>query len=149
MSKKFLLGLVLLCGSVAAMADEYKYLLVKSVGAEQSISLASVHKITFADAKVVVTTSAGVFTYLLAEMDKMSFSADVNAIEALPEKTDGLAYANGTLSVNGKGTLRIYNAAGALVQMATVQGQCKVSMNGMKPGLYIVNLGEESIKVIK
>ncbi len=150
--KKFLLSLSALAISSMAMAQsDYKYLTVATSSAEQSIELATVQKITFnvSEMLVVVTTSEGEVAFPQSELQKMFFASTATAIESLPEACEGLQVVNGVLNAKGQGLLRIYNAAGTLQGMASVQGSAQVSLSKMPAGVYIVNLGKQTIKISK
>ena len=145
--KKFLLSLSALAVSSMAMAQsDYKYLTVATSSAEQSIELATVQKITFnvSDMLVVVTTSEGEVTFPQSELQKMFFASTATAIESLPEACEGLQVVNGVINAKGDGLLRIYNAAGA-----SVQGSAQVSLSKLPAGVYVVNLGKQTIKISK
>lgn len=150
MKKAFMMAAATLLCAASLAADEYNYLTVTCTGAEQSISLPTVQKITFADGNAVVTASDGqTYTYPLAELQKMTFTANATAIKALPKQADGLTYKGGTLRVTGTGMLHIYNAAGALVQMAHVQEGANISLGTLPKGIYVVSMGQSTIKVRK
>ena len=150
MKKAFILAAAALLGATPVAADNYNYLTVKCTGAEQSISLPTIQKITFGHGNAVVTTTdKQTFTYPLAELQKMSFTATATAIEALPTQEKDLAYRDGTLTVSGNGMLHIYNASGALVQMAKVEKGARISLDTLPRGVYIVNMGQQTIKVSK
>ena len=86
----------------------------------------------------------------MSEIKKMYFSVDdPDAIEALPQEAENLQYKDGKLRVDGDGMLRIYSANGALVQMANVKKGANINMNNLKSGLYIVNMGDKTIKLTK
>ena len=98
----------------------------------------------------MVATTAGEYTYPLSEIKKMYFSVeDPTAIEALPGEAENLQYKDGKLKVDGDGMLRIYGSNGALVQMANVKKGANISLSNLKPGLYIVNMGNKTIKLTK
>ena len=147
--KKTLIIAALLLSSVNMMADDSKYLTVACGDTEQSLTLATVQKITFDATDVIVTTTEGEVKFPLSEMKKMTFTATPTAIEAMPIESEGLKMQDGKLVVNGKGTLRIYNASGALVGISAVEGENIVDLQNLQRGLYIVNLGEQTIKVQK
>ena len=67
----------------------------------------------------------------------------------MPQETKNLQYKDGKLKVEGDGMLRIYGANGALVQMANVKKGANINLSNLKPGLYIVNMGDKSIKLTK
>ncbi len=149
--KKLFLSFLVFLASASAVAQDYKYLTVATTGAEQSIELATIQKITFdmQQKLVVVTTSEGQVTFPQGEMLKMFFADAPTAIERLPLKAEGLALSDDRLEACGKGLLRIYNAAGNLQRMAYVDGSASIGLGSLPAGIYIVNLGNRTIKISK
>lgn len=147
--KKTMIIAALLMSSISMTADDGKYLTVAYSGIEESITLATVKKITFDATSVIVNTTEGDKKFPLAEMKKMTFTATPTAIEAMPIESEGLKMQDGNLLVSGKGTLRIYNASGALVGISAVEGEQVVGLQGLQRGLYIVNMGDQTIKIQK
>lgn len=149
MNMKHFLMAILLMASTTMWADNYNFLTVSSTG-EEYISLPTIQKITFSDGNCVVTTTNGDYTYPLNEIKKMYFSVDdPTAIEALPQEAENLKYKNGKLKVEGDGMLRIYSSNGALVQLANVKKGANINLSNLKSGLYIVNMGDKTIKITK
>ena len=147
--KKYFLLAVMMMACTTMWADKYNYLTVSASG-DEFISLPTIQKITFANGNCVVTTTSGEYTYPLSEIKKMYFSVeDPTAIEDLPQETKNLQYKDGKLKVEGDGMLRIYAANGALVQMANVKNGANISLSNLKPGMYIVNMGDKTIKLTK
>jgi hypothetical protein len=147
--KKYFLLAVMMMACTTMWADKYNFLTVSANG-DEFISLPTIQKITFANGNCVVTTVDGEYTYPLSEIKKMYFSVeDPTAIEALPQETKNLQYKDGKLKVEGDGMLRIYGANGALVQMANVKKGANISLSNLKPGMYIVNMGDKTIKLTK
>lgn len=149
MKTKNILAALLLMVSTNMMADEYNYLTITCSGTEQSISLPIVQKITFEEGYVVVTTAEGKHSYPISALDKITFTETATAIEALPEQLENLNYKDGTLSIKGDGMLRVYNASGALVSIANVKEGANVSLGSLPAGVYIVRMGNKTIKVRK
>lgn len=149
MKKSLVMALLLSAGSMSAMADDYKYLTVATSNAEESIELATIQKITFEGTNVVVTTSAGQATFPQSEMQKMFFSTTATAIEAMPQQSESLKVNKGILNVKGNGMLHIYGSNGALQRMAKVEGEAKISLNNLPKGVYIISMGNQTIKVSK
>lgn len=150
--KKIILSLIVVCTSTAAIAqDEYKYLTVATTSAERSIELATIQKITFDTAQqlVIVSTSEGKVEFPQTAMQKMFFSTTATAIEAMPAESNSLRISAGTLHAQGKGMLHIYNAAGTLLHMAHIDGKASISTKNLPAGLYIINLGQQTIKFSK
>lgn len=150
MKRIMIMAVAALLGVAPVAADEYNYLTVTSTGSEQSISLPTVQKITFAGSNAVVTTIDGqIYTYPLAELQKMTFTANPTAIKALPTQEKNLVCKGKTLSVTGSGMLYIYNAAGVLVQMAQVKDGARISLESLPKGVYVASMGEQTIKIKK
>ena len=149
MKTKNILAALLLMVSTNMMADEYNYLTLTCSGTEQSISLPIVQRITFEEGYLVVTTAEGKHSYPISALDKITFTETATAIEALPEQLENLNYKDGTLSIKGDGMLRVYNASGALVSIANVKEGANVSLGSLPAGVYIVRMGNKTIKVRK
>ena len=149
MKTKSILAALLLMASTSVMADNYNYLTLSYDGSEQSISLPIVQRITFEEGYVVVTTTEGKHSYPIALVEKITFTENATAIEALPEEAKDLTYKNGTLSIKGDGMLRVYNTGGALVSIAYVKEGANISLAKLPAGVYIVRMGEKTIKIKK
>ncbi len=147
--KKFIIMALLTAGSLHATAQNYQYLTAAYNNVEQSFELATVQKITFEGDNVVITTSEGVTNLPLSQMEKMYFSVEATAVESLASESKGLKLLNGVLTAKGNGLLYIYNSAGQLMQMAHVDGEMRISISSLRKGIYIVNLGSETIKIGK
>lgn len=148
--KRLFLSIFMLTSAVFMMAEDYKYLNVVSSGAEESITLSTVQKITFTDTQVVVHTAEGELTFPLADMEKMTFTANANTIDLLPLQSETLQFQQGQLITSGKGTLRIYNATGMLMQIANInQDKAIVNLDNLPSGMYIANMGSQTIKLSK
>lgn len=149
--KKILFLAMMAAMTTTIKAEDYQYLTVKTNSAEKSITLATVQKITFDTAKglVLVTTSEGTVEFPQSEMQKMFFSATPTAIEKMPAKSEALQTNKGVLEVKGNGLLRIYSSNGTLVQMAKVEEGANISLKSLPKGIYIVNMGEQTIKINK
>lgn len=149
--RKIILASIFLAGSLSAMADDYQYLTVAQSGSEKSITLATIQKITFDTqaGNVVVHTTEGQVLFPISEMEKMYFSATIDAVKALPLQSEALKLERGELKVKGDGLLRIYGANGSVQRMAKVNGETSVSLDNLPKGTYIVNLGNQTIKIKK
>lgn len=151
--KKILFLSMMFLSTVNIVADDDKYLTINyGENREESIELVNVKKITFTDTQMVITTteSKTPYYYNLSELTKLSFTADATALEQMAEEAEGLKMQDGKLVVTGKGALRVYSATGALVAIANVDGENKtVNLSNLTSGVYIVNLGNQTIKIRK
>lgn len=151
MKAKQLLAALLLMVSTGMAADETKALTISYSGGEQSVALPTVKKITFQDNRVIIQTSEGEHSFPISILDKITFTTfdSATAIETLPEQQEGLTYENGVLAIKGDGMLRIFNTSGALVNIANVKEGAYVTLQNLPAGVYIVRMGDKTIKVRK
>ncbi len=149
MMKRLTIMALLTAGSLYATAQDYKYLTAAYDGVERSFKLATVQKITFEGDNVAVTTSQGTTALPLNQMEKMYFSAEATAIEAMASESKSLSVDGELLCATGEGTLYVYNAGGQLVRMAHVESNMLLSLSSLPKGVYIANLGDETIKISK
>ena len=134
---------MLLMVGANVMADEYQYLTITYSDTERSISLPIIQKISFADDYVVVTTTEGVHKYPISLLDKITFTENATAIKDLPEQAKDLTFKDGTLAVKGNGL------NGALVSIANVKEGANINLGNFPAGVYIVRMGDKTIKVRK
>ncbi len=132
-----------------AQADDHKYLTATMTGNEKSIELATVQKITFTNTHVVIATSEGTTQLPVSEMQKLSFTANATAINNLGTQSKNIQVMSGVIRANGKGLLRIFNSEGRLVSLSNVQGSSNISTSALPHGLYIIQLGEETVKFVR
>ena len=149
MKLKSLFAALLLMVSNNMMADGYQYLTISYAGTESNISLPIVQRISFEDNYVVVTTTEGSARFPISLTEKITFTESATAIEALPEEAKDLTYKDGTLAVKGDGLLCIYGTNGALVNIAYVKEGANVSLEKLPAGIYIVRMGDKTIKIRK
>jgi hypothetical protein len=149
MKTKNILAALLLTISANAMADEemYQYLTITYTGSVSNIYLPIVQRISFEDDYLKVTTSEGWEKFPLSLVEKITFTESPTAIEALPEQAENLTYKDGTLAIKGDGLLRIFSTNGALVSIANVKEGANVSLDKLPAGVYIVRMGDKTIKV--
>lgn len=151
MKTRNLLAALLLLVSTSMMADNVNCLTISYSSSEEDIYLPIVQRISFEEGYAVITTTDCKYSYPLSVLDKITFSEkeDATAIKALPEQTEDLTFKDGRLSIKGNGLLRIFNTAGALVCIANVKEGANVSLGNLPSGVYIVRMGDKTIKVRK
>ena len=150
-TKTFLAALLLMVGT-NLMADDYNFLILTTNGSEQSLPLPIVQRITFEDGYVVVQTTESKHAFPIALLDKITFAETADgatAIKNLPEQAENLTFKDGTLVIKGDGMLRVYNTSGAIVSIAYVKEGANVSFDSLPAGVYIVRMGDKTIKVRK
>ncbi|MBO4551106.1 MAG: T9SS type A sorting domain-containing protein [Bacteroidaceae bacterium] len=149
MKAKILMAALLLMAGTSMMADNFQYLTLTYGNSEHNISLPLVQRISFEENYVVVTTTEGTHRYPITLLDKITFTESATAIEALPEQLENLTFKDGTLAVKGDGLLRVYGANGALLSIANVKEGANISLDNLPAGVYIIRMGDKTIKVRK
>ena len=149
MKTKTFLAALLLMASTSMMADNFQYLTLTYGSNEHNISLPIVQRISFEENYVVVTTTEGTHRYPITLLEKITFTESATAIEALPEQLENLTYKDGTLAIKGDGLLRVYSANGALVSVANVKEGANISLDKLPAGVYVVRMGDKTIKIWK
>ncbi len=152
MNTKTILAATLFAASaLTVQADDYNYLTVACNNSEQSISLSAVQKLTFDASQVIVWTTDGQqITFPLAQMEKMSFTANPTSIQSLAGQSQDLRYEGGQLLVHGSGLVRVYRTDGALVYVAkTVSGDNAIGLDALRSGLYVISFAGQTIKIEK
>lgn len=149
MKRLLILPALTFCLSMPAQADGLQYMTAGYNKTEKSIELASIHSITFENGSVVVNTTEGPITFPVAEMEKLFFSSTPTAIRDLKDQSKSLVYVNGVVKVQGTGVLRVYGISGNLQRMANVRGTANVSLESLPQGIYIIRMGNETIKIQK
>ena len=129
------------------------YLTVIGSAAEQSFALQSIKALTFTATDAVVTTTDGQQqTFPLADLSRFAFTSEPTVINSLQRATSdgGLTLRGTDLIARGAGRLTIYNAAGVpVMQQTAASGSDVISLRSLPRGLYIIQLGNETLKVIR
>ena len=146
--KKLFMSLVLTF-ALSAAANAYNYLTIASDAVESSVALTQLKKITFSGTDLVVTTTDGTETRTsLSTLKSLYFSDEPTAVRTV--RQDGLSFRNGRIVANGKGVLSIYNSSGSLVRQQSVSSsRSEVNIATLPAGIYIVRLGNQTIKIAK
>lgn len=150
--KKILALSLLFAVAIMAKADDYGYMELCQNGNDKTIVEAKGLTITFSGGYLIATESSGTETRLpLSGMSSMRFTSD---------KADGIktvGAASGTVMADG-GSLVLTVAEGTRYAVASLSGMAIAQGNatgtaketiacGLAPGLYIVKIGEKSLKI--
>lgn len=147
MKTKNILAAMLLMACTNVMADGISYLTVAYDGSEISYSLPVVQKIYFRDGNVIVLTNDGEQSFPITILEKMTFTETATAIEALPEQEENMTFEDGKLHIKGDGLLRIYSTGGQLVNIANIKEGANINLGNLPKGIYVVRMGDKTIKV--
>lgn len=141
--------LLLLASTLTTWASTYNYLTIATTAAESSVALSTIKKITFSGSNLVVTTIDGEETSVaLSNLNRLYFSEKATAVRNL--HAGKLAYQNGRIVAGTSGVLTVYNASGAIVrQMPVAGGRTEMNLSTLPTGIYIVKLGQQTLKIAK
>lgn len=131
--------------------------LVGKDGAITVVPYASLDRIAIGAEGVAVSTLQGEVTSMdYSGLDKIIISADVSAIDKVvadaesaiwPTVTDGPLYVRSVSAAR----VAVYNTSGSLMMSQAVDPAeiATLSLSSFESGIYIVTLGDKSVKVIK
>lgn len=129
--KKSLVMFAMLLAVGTSQADGYDYFVFKqSDGTETSLASSDL-RITFADGKLVATSSNGSFSVALSSLGSMYFSSSTTAIESVSADADEDA--------------ALYDLKGVLVAKGKNNS---VLTSSLAPGIYIKKVGETTSKIL-
>lgn len=131
--------------------------LVGKDGVVTVVSYASLDRISIGTEGVAVSTLQGEVTSMdYSGLDKIIIGADVSAIDKVVADAESAVWptvTDGPLYVKSVSTDRVavYNTSGALMMSQSVDPAeiATLSLASFEPGIYIVTLGDKSVKVIK
>ena len=147
--RTFIASLLLVAGSVTAMADDFQYLTVSGSDNETSFSVSKIQKITFEATNMVLVMTDGTEQRVpLAGLEKMFFSATPSGIATVSTTQSKMQFSGGVLraTVASGETITVYSMKGEKVFSANESGIFDLS--GLSRGVYIVKVGNETRKVM-
>lgn len=149
--KKILLTWMMLASVFALHAEDNQLYIQPTAGEKLSWSVPSLQKMTFQNGNIVLTQKDGTVAYApIATVKRMYISSP--SAEHIVGMDAELFYSwNGDkLQINVKqGTpVKVYNVAGILVLRENYSGDA-LDFQGVDRGLYIVNVGGQTIKIVK
>ena len=149
--KKILLTWMMLASAFALQAEDNHLYIQPNAGENLSWSVPSLQKMTFQDGNIVLTKKDGTVAYTPITTVRRMYITTPSA-ESIELIDAALMYSwkGDKLQINVQaGTpVNIYNVAGAVVLRENYSGDA-VDFQGIDRGLYIVNVGGQTIKIVK
>ena len=149
--KKILLTWMMLASAFALHAEDNHLYIQPTTGEKISWSVPSLQKMAFQDGNIVLTKKDGTVAYAsIATVKRMYISTpSANNIEST-STTLFYSWNGDKLQINAQpGTpINVYNVAGAVVLREHYSGDA-VDFQGVDRGLYIVNVGGQTFKIVK
>lgn len=149
--KKILLTWMMLASAFALQAKDNHLYIQPNAGEKLSWSVPSLQKMTFQDGNIVLTKKDGTVAYAsIATVKRMYIATpSTESIESM-DTTPFYSWNGDKLQINVQpGTpITVYNVAGAVVLCENYSGDA-VDFQGVGRGLYIVNVGGQTFKIVK
>ena len=156
--KYFLPLLAAIAVAAPALAAEPGIVVIDTDGSQQEIPLSALDRISFGASQLTVQTKddQNPLQYSYSSIDRILFNKAVSSAASLA--TEGRmavwpTITSSTVNVSGvaEGTsVSIYSADGALVTSATAdEGTTVLDISSARPGVCIVTIGSQSVKIIK
>lgn len=152
--KKMLVAVALLSASLTMCCAEALYLhILKADGQWELFDLSSVNKLTFKNGgmQLLCAGDAVVKEFSSAELEKMKVNEETSGVSAADVKISSpIVTVNGNvLQVNADGQLRVFDVQGRLcAEIPQVKIGNTVNMRNLPKGLYIVEIGSKTTKIV-
>ena len=145
---KILLAAAFFLSVGRALADDYAYLTVSQTGADTSISVSQIDKITFDTTDMIIHLTSGSDQRMpLASLQKMFFATEASAISAVSQSRSSMKVEAGlvrfTMADGERAT--IYSAKGE--QLFTTRRDATFDLRPLPQAVYIVRVGQETHKL--
>jgi hypothetical protein len=156
--KAFIYLSILLLGIAASsvQAQSYTLNIIRWSGAESSVGVGAIDRITFTENDLVVNYNEGNSESIdMLSIRKMTFSSTTNAeTVGLNDKISVSAVSGNRLILNnlpeGNHPVSIYSVSGILLKNATVHsGSPVIDIHAIGKGVYILSVNNQSLKFIR
>lgn len=134
----------MLMGIGAARADSLALRVTLNSGESESYALDEQPHVRFADGMMEISSTVLEASYPRSEVKSMDFTSVTTGVGTLEEDTVRYVFRNNVFECEGHG-IRVYDLGGSCV----AAGTGIVSLQELPAGIYIINVNEKSIKVIK
>lgn len=151
--KKMLVAVALLSASLTMCAEALYLHILKADGQWELFDLSSVNKLTFKNGgmQLLGAGDAVVKEFSSAELEKMKVNEETSGVSAADAKISSpIVTVNGiVLQVNADGQLRVFDVQGRLcAEIPQVKIGNTVNMRNLPKGLYIVEIGSKTTKIV-
>lgn len=149
--KKILLTWMMLASAFALQAEDNHLYIQPNAGEKLSWSVPSLQKMTFQDGSIVLTKKDGTIAYASIATVKRMYISTPSAENIEGMDVDLIYSWNGDklqIDVQPGTPITVYNVAGAVVLRENCSGDA-VDFQSVGRGLYIVNVGGQTFKIVK
>lgn len=142
--KKYLIVLAMILAGTAAEAEDYALKVTFHEGQDATYVLSTKPVITYSEEKVMIKTASLEDEYPLESVKSFSFVE--NGYSGLEAICENVVYDfRDNIFTCENHTIRVINLNGQCV----AAGEDRVSMEALENGVYLVNTGNRTIKVLK
>jgi len=122
-------------------------------GQSTAVEMEQLRKLTFQDGNMTVTTENGQKTdYNTADIERLKFGSatKVETVKAIDGKVEYSALSLTAVVHDSKGqTISIYNLSGkSVLEQKIVQDIQEISLSGLSKGVYLLKLGNRTVKIV-
>ncbi|MGN0232271.1 MAG: T9SS type A sorting domain-containing protein [Muribaculaceae bacterium] len=151
--KKMLVAVALLSASLTMYAEALYLHVQKSDGQWELFDLSLVDKLTFKNGgmQLLGAGDAVVKEYSSAELEMMKVNEEISGVSAADAKISSriVTVIGNVLQVNVDGQLRVFDVQGRLcADIPQVKAGNTVNMKSLPKGLYIVEIGSKTSKIV-
>lgn len=155
--KLLMVSALLAFAASAALAQSLGVAIIKADGSTHTVEFESLNRIDISAGTVTVHhATAEPVTHNMADIDRIDIGTDVAGIADIT--ADGSiavwpTVVTSTINVAGAGndtSVTVISLAGQQVATAkTVDGKAVIDLSAATPGVYIINVGKHTVKIIK
>lgn len=149
---KLLLSLLLLCTAISGFATDYTLVVSMKSGQSESFVLAEKPTIKFTTSGMLINSESAVAAYDRDAVEKFYFVEGTTAVETVKDSNFSFTFVDGenVIITGASGEVRVYGSNGQLVHRHTVAGSgANISLADMEKGIYLININNRTIKIIK
>jgi len=153
MKKLFLTALMALGFLCTTFAQEVTFTIVKTDGTSADYVMNSDSKIYYSDTQIFIKSNGETVSYNLSELRKAYFSVNDDVDEV--ENQQFTIYPNpakDVLKINNLSDnqcVTIHSIDGKMVKRIEISTEAEINISDLRPGLYIIGVGNEFSKFIK
>ena len=153
MKKLFLTALMALGFLCTASAQEVTFTIVKTNGTTAGYVMNSDSKIYYSDTQIFIKSNGETVSHNLSELRKAYFSVNDDVDEV--ENQQFTIYPNpakDVLKINNLSDnqcVTIHSIDGKMVKRIEISTEAEINISDLRPGLYIIGVGNEFSKFIK
>lgn len=123
-------------------------------GSSSVFALTDKPTVSFTETNMIITSEKTEIDFPLEKMERLSYSYDAVNIHDLQSDSHHVRMSGNTIvfpSLEANSKINIYTSDGSVVLTKTIEtkGDYSISIEGLKPGIYLVNVNNLSYKIVQ